>query len=394
MPHLAIPRETDRKRHRRSHLPPSDPRYHQYECVSIASVTPGIDRSFDFVFPVALIIFGVIHAVDDGFTYSQAYYVTIASTVTSLVVTTTLTIDYFRTSNFAKSGSGLSRKQRSLVIVVMILLSYLGFGALIYCFMMGIHFLDALYFCVCSTLTIGFGDIYPSNTQTQVFSIFYNTFGLLNTGLAIAIARETVVEAFQNSYRNRKHALALRRKLHREMHAKRHAPKHALWLAAHRAFDHLSHSEDHLMASIPATPLPASSKKEGTSARVNQDLQPPRNGFPTINALEKEARNEELVDDPFNAEKLKENPTQEGNNFTPAVILTEPRDANNPDESPNFENALSTADNEREERVRKMKVPTMTSFAEEENEYHQFRDDMLKEERKEFRAKVRAHDFP
>jgi hypothetical protein len=118
------------------------------------------------------------------------------------VVTVTLIIDYWQTPEFAKCGSGLTRKQRALVIVVMILLTDLGFGALIYCFMMDIKFLDALYFSVCSILTIGFGDISPSTSGARVFSIFYNTFGILNTGLAIAIARETIIESFKQSYRD------------------------------------------------------------------------------------------------------------------------------------------------------------------------------------------------
>jgi hypothetical protein len=118
------------------------------------------------------------------------------------VVTVTLIIDYWQTPEFAKCGSGLTRKQRALVIVVMILLTDLGFGALFYCFMMDIKFLDALYFSVCSILTIGFGDISPSTSGARVFSIFYNTFGILNTGLAIAIARETIIESFKQSYRD------------------------------------------------------------------------------------------------------------------------------------------------------------------------------------------------
>lgn len=87
---------------------------------------------------------------------------------------------------------------------------------------MTIRFLDGLYFVVCSCLTIGFGDIAPDSTGAQVFCIFFNTFGILNTGVAIAIARETVVESFQQSYRNRKHALSVRRRLHRAFHTQNH----------------------------------------------------------------------------------------------------------------------------------------------------------------------------
>jgi potassium channel subfamily K len=53
-------------------------------------------------------------------------------------------------------GSGLTRKQRSLVLSVMILLCYIAFGALVQTFLIdGITFLNALYFTVVTIETIG-----------------------------------------------------------------------------------------------------------------------------------------------------------------------------------------------------------------------------------------------
>jgi len=137
--------------------------------------------------------FGVIHRFDDGFTYSQAFWMTVCSTIASVTTTITLLLDYYRTPNFAKSGSGLTRRQRSLVIIFMVLLADLAVGALVYCFLLDIgsvmsiprgirtHFLprylDSLYFSVVSSFTIGFGDIAPTTTGAKVFSVFYNTIG-------------------------------------------------------------------------------------------------------------------------------------------------------------------------------------------------------------------------
>jgi Ion channel len=365
---------------------------------------------------VALVIFGVIHAVSDGFTYSQAYYVTLASTVASLVVTTTLMIDYFRTSNFTKSGSGLTRKQRSLVIIVMVLLSYLGFGALIYCFMMEIHFLDALYFVVCSTLTIGFGDITPSNTGSQIFSIIYNTFGILNTGLAIAIARETVVEAFQQSYRNRRHALAARRKQHRHIHAKHHASKHGLWLAAH----HINLS----LSSIPQTPQ--IDPTEDGYKTPNRQEQPPREGSPTPSLREKQAGREELVPEPDHVEKLQEmsggenNPTMEAapkaesskrtpfertdtmlsaksgrsraitfDSVTPSKTADRSNDVRSTEGSQTVGEIVDAEHEEAQEQMKQVDDHLVAGFGDEDAEYIKFRQEIIKEERKEFKAKVR-----
>ena len=83
--------------------------------------------------------FGVVHRFDDGFTYSQAFWMTVCSTMASVTTTITLLLDYFCTPNFAKSGSGLTRKQRSLVIIFMVLLADLAIGALVYCYLLDLE---------------------------------------------------------------------------------------------------------------------------------------------------------------------------------------------------------------------------------------------------------------
>ncbi|KIM33982.1 hypothetical protein M408DRAFT_88820 [Serendipita vermifera MAFF 305830] len=362
----------------------------------------------------ALIWFGVVHAVDDGFTYSQAYYVTLASTIVSLVVTTTLIIDYLRTKDFTKSGSGLTRKQRSLVIIVMVLLTYLGFGALVYCYILGIAFLDALYFSVCSSLTIGFGDISPSTPGSQVFSVFYNTFGILNTGLAIAIARETIIEAFEQSYRNRKHAIMARRKMHREMHAKQHAVKHGLWLTAHKVNDHLPVGTDIPVSPHPPTPpAPQPSLKGDSKEKLSRPKpDPTQTGSPTPSAVEKGAGAEELVDDPYYAEKLEEEVDKEGETAPDAVADKEPKERPHPvkhttgastkskqstetsgkekggNDSRGIGEVVTDQREEAQEQVRKIDDHMVAGFEDEESEYIKFRQNMVKEAKKEFRAKL------
>jgi len=77
-----------------------------------------------------LVTFGVVHAVDDGFTYGISYWMSVAATVASLTCNVTLCLDFFKTRNFGRNGSGLTEKQRSLVISVMGFLMYLGLGSL------------------------------------------------------------------------------------------------------------------------------------------------------------------------------------------------------------------------------------------------------------------------
>ncbi|KAG8742490.1 hypothetical protein FRC10_001386 [Ceratobasidium sp. 414] len=114
--------------------------------------------------------------------YGQAFWMTICSTIASVITTISLAWDLYRTPEFARSGSGLTRKQRSLVIIVMVLLCYIALGA----------------------MSVGFGDIVLTTTLGRVFSIFYNTFGIINLGLAVSTTRETIIESFENSYRKRR----------------------------------------------------------------------------------------------------------------------------------------------------------------------------------------------
>ncbi|KAF8597619.1 hypothetical protein BDV93DRAFT_367439 [Ceratobasidium sp. AG-I] len=158
----------------------------------------------DIINIVAVTVFGVVHAVDDGFTYGQAFWMTVCSTIASIITTVSLIYDWKRTPEFARSGSGLTRKQRSLVIIVMVLLCYIALGALCYSFIIGLSFQNGLYFTVVSIETVGFGDIILTTTLGRVFSIFYNTFGIINLGLAVTTTRETIIESFENSYRKRR----------------------------------------------------------------------------------------------------------------------------------------------------------------------------------------------
>ncbi|KAJ3496516.1 hypothetical protein NLJ89_g10474 [Agrocybe chaxingu] len=103
----------------------------------------------------AVTIFGIQRRFDDGFTYGQSFWMTVCSTLASTATNITLIIDYVRTKDFAQSGSGLTRKQRSLVIIIIILLCYISLGALIQTIMLEIAFIDALYFTVASIETVG-----------------------------------------------------------------------------------------------------------------------------------------------------------------------------------------------------------------------------------------------
>ncbi|KAF5318422.1 hypothetical protein D9619_010924 [Psilocybe cf. subviscida] len=154
----------------------------------------------------AVTAFGVLHRFDDGFTYGQSFWLTVCSTIFSTATNFTLIYDYIYTEDFGTSGSGLTTKQRSLVIITIVLLCYVSLGSLVLAIMMETTFIDALYLSVVSIETIGFGDINPRTIATRIVVCAYIAGGILNLALAVALAREALLEAAAASFQARLHA--------------------------------------------------------------------------------------------------------------------------------------------------------------------------------------------
>lgn len=167
----------------------------------------------------ALTAFGVIHSVDDGFTFSQAYWMTVASTSASVACTVTLVMDYFATKDFKSAGSGLTQKQTQLVIVIIVLMIYLSIGSLSYSLLLHIPFEAALYFTCTTTLAVGFGDIVPTTTASRIVLFIYAPIGITLFAVTIYIASGTLLEHFESNYRKR------RNEFHERLKARRRSMK-------------------------------------------------------------------------------------------------------------------------------------------------------------------------
>ena len=106
------------------------------------------------------------------------------------------------------------------------MLCYITFGSLVQTFILHIAFVDSLYFSVVSIETIGehetlrdtqtlsshftyllstlgFGDIRPTSTGSQIFVSFYISGGTLNLTLAVALSREALLEGVAAGFRER-----------------------------------------------------------------------------------------------------------------------------------------------------------------------------------------------
>ncbi|SCV69367.1 BQ2448_2387 [Microbotryum intermedium] len=176
-----------------------------YLCTWVAIVAL---TAHDVINICIVVIFGVVHRFADGFTYGVAYWMTVAATVASLSCNITLVLDLVHTRDFKASGSGLTEKQRALVIAVMSLLCYIGLGSLVFSFLEDFSYIDSLYFTIVTITSVGFGDLVPTTVAAKIFSFFYDLCGLVLLAFTIAIARETVLETFEANYRARRDMLA------------------------------------------------------------------------------------------------------------------------------------------------------------------------------------------
>ncbi|KAG8916179.1 hypothetical protein FRC00_000484, partial [Tulasnella sp. 408] len=175
----------------------------------------------DVINIIVVTVFGVIHRYDDGFTYGEAFWMCVCSTIISVTVTGTLAYDLITTPEFAKS--------------VMILLCYIALGSLVFAELIGLTFQDGLYYTVVSIETIGFGDITPNSTASIVFCIIYSTVGIVNIGLVVNTTRETIIEAFENAYRKRSAEIARRRHEHKVMRVQQRERRIAIERELHEA---------------------------------------------------------------------------------------------------------------------------------------------------------------
>ncbi|KAF8551395.1 hypothetical protein OG21DRAFT_1487004 [Imleria badia] len=179
----------------------------------------------DIINTAALATFG---AMRDDYTFSQAFWMTLCSTIVSMFTNVTLIIDLIRTPDFKRSGSGLTRRQRSLVIIIIGLFCYIALGALVNSLLLDLTFINGLYFTVVTIETIGFGDIVPTGRSSRIFICFYATLGIINLAFVIGYVRETVLEGLDFGYRRRVLAIQEKRRAARRRRRAQNRWRHAI----------------------------------------------------------------------------------------------------------------------------------------------------------------------
>ncbi len=81
-----------------------------------------------------------------------------------------------------------------------LMLSELGLllsGTLFYHFVEKWDWLDAMYFCIVTLATVGYGDLHPTTPWGKIFTIPYIILGVALLGVFIQIAGKTAFESLQ-----------------------------------------------------------------------------------------------------------------------------------------------------------------------------------------------------
>lgn len=91
-------------------------------------------------------------------------------------------------------------RQPNVIALMSLLVVMVTFSAIIYMLLEGWGFLDAVYFCVVTMSTVGYGDFSPQTPLGKTFTIFYLFIGIGVFVLAVS----AIAEAIYHEYRDRK----------------------------------------------------------------------------------------------------------------------------------------------------------------------------------------------
>jgi potassium channel subfamily K len=84
----------------------------------------------------------------------------------------------------------LTDEQRNLILQTMMFFIWLAGGAGTFAKVHGWQFVDALYFCDVTILTVGFGDLYPTNDVGRGLVFPYSIIGIIILGLIVSSIRK------------------------------------------------------------------------------------------------------------------------------------------------------------------------------------------------------------
>lgn len=126
-----------------------------------------------------------------GETYSQGFWHAVIAATLYLVSSMMLMVNmwgYFL--GHYPQHFELTDEQRNLILQTMMFFIWLAGGAGVFAKVSGWLFVDALYFCEVTILTVGFGDFFPLNDLARGLVFPYSVVGIIILGLIVGSIRQ------------------------------------------------------------------------------------------------------------------------------------------------------------------------------------------------------------
>ena len=128
-------------------------------------------------------------------TYSQGFWHAVIAAVLYLVSSMLLMINmlgYFL--GHYPQNFELTEEQRTLILQTMLFFIWLAGGAGVFVKVSGSQYVDMLYFCDVTILTVGFGDFHPINDSGRGLVFPYSVGGIIILGLMVTSIRKFAQE--------------------------------------------------------------------------------------------------------------------------------------------------------------------------------------------------------
>lgn len=169
--------------------------------------TTDICIMFSFIQGVMLvcvvIIFSFFNPLKEELEYSEGYFSAIQASCITFIGGTFLYIDKVTTADFEAKGSGFSRIQRKLVILVTIAILYVTIGTYVFMKIEPWSSKESVFFIVSSLTTIGFGNRSPKNDSGRLFMIFYSIGGVACLAYTVAVISDVLKENIMVSFQTK-----------------------------------------------------------------------------------------------------------------------------------------------------------------------------------------------
>ncbi|ORX72590.1 voltage-gated potassium channel [Anaeromyces robustus] len=149
---------------------------------------------------VIVLLFAYFNPLKEELEYSEGFFSAIQASCICFLSASFLFFDKTTTVDFETKGSGFSRVQRKLVILVSIAILYVSIGTYIFMQMEPWSSKESMFFIITTLTTIGFGNRAPKNDHSRLFIIIYSIGGMGILAYTVSVISEVLKENVMVSF--------------------------------------------------------------------------------------------------------------------------------------------------------------------------------------------------